>query len=128
MEKAFKYAFFTCTLAYVLAAILLIIFFAIEGINAKYIIKDLLTGLTLALSEFTWWGAFYYLALLVPWLGSSLVLVLLIYGFNGGAREGHYLVGSAYLFIILRCGWLTGGMRATSSFFYGPCLALDSDT
>ena len=93
MGKLFKYAFFTCTLAYLIAAILLVIFFAIEGISVDYIVRDLLTGLTLALSEFSWWGAFYYLSFLVPWLASSLVLVLLIYGFNGGARRRQLLGG-----------------------------------
>ena len=93
MGKLFKYAFFTCTLAYLIAAILLVIFFAIEGISVDYIVRDLLTGLTLVLSEFSWWGAFYYLSFLVPWLASSLVLVLLIYGFNGGARRRQLLGG-----------------------------------
>ena len=93
MGKILRYAFFTCTLAYLIAAILLVIFFAIEGISVDYIVRDLLTGLTLALSEFSWWGAFYYLSFLVPWLASSLVLVLLIYGFNGGARRRQLLGG-----------------------------------
>ena len=96
MGKTVRYSFLTCTIACLLAAILFIIIFAINGIDCKYIIKDLLTGLTLALSEFTWWGDFYYLAFLVPWISSSLVLILLIYGFDGGVRRRQLLGGLSF--------------------------------
>ena len=93
MGTIVRYAFFTCTLAYVVAVVLLVIFFVIEGISVDYVVRNLLTGLTLALSEFSWWGAFYYLSFLVPWLASFLVLVLLIYGFKGGAKRRQLLGG-----------------------------------
>ena len=95
MWKALRYAFFTGTLAYLMAAVLLIILFAIEGIDGYIIINNLMTGLTLMLSEFQWWGDLYYLAFLVPWLASSLVLVFLIIRFNRnrGVRRRRLLGG-----------------------------------
>ena len=109
MGKTVKYAFFTCTLAYLIAAILLFIF-SVEQTGWSRIDNDIGTflpsGLTLALSELKWWGDFYYLAILVPWLGSSLVLVLMIYLFRGEARRRRLLGGLsvfAYYIVI----WLS---------------------
>ena len=108
MGKIFKCAFFTCTLAYFLAAILPAVFFATWGrglsepiINAR----GMLSALTLMLSDFPWWGDFYYLAFLIPWLASSCVLTLLIYRFNGGARRRALFTGFS-IFVYYFAMWL----------------------
>ena len=105
MKKSFKYAFLTCTLAYVIGAVLLFIFFVVESRSGDYIVRDLMTGLTLMLSEFQWWGDFYYLAVLVPWLGSSLVMALLMIWLNRGAGHrrllGGFSIFAYYLAMIL---------------------------
>jgi len=108
MGKIFKWAFFTCTLAYFLAAIPLAAFFATWGrglsepiINAR----GMLSALTLMLSDFPWWGDFYYLAFLMPWLASSCVLTLLIYLFNGGARRRALFTGFS-IFVYYFAMWL----------------------
>lgn len=108
MEKTFKYAFFTCALAYFLAAIPLVVFFATWGRSSSETIiavKGVLIALTLMLSEYPWWGDFYYLAFLVPWLASSCVLILLIYGCNGGARRRALFTGCS-MFIYYFAMWL----------------------
>ena len=90
MGKAFKYGFTACTLAYLLGATtLLILFTTLFRGSYEFIvdIKGLLSTLTLMLSEFSWWGDFYYLTFLVPWLASSCMLTLLIYRSNEGARR-----------------------------------------
>jgi len=104
MGKTIRDALFTCTLAYVFAAILFVILFAIEGVNEEYVTKDIATGLTLALAEFSWWGEFYYLTVLIPWLFSSLVLMLLIYGFNGSVKRRRLFGGLSvftYYFVMV---------------------------
>jgi len=108
MGKIFKYAFLTSTLAYVIAAVLLFIF-SVEQTGWSRIDNDtvtiLLSGLTLALSESKWWGNLYYLAILVPWLGSTLVLVLLLRWFNREVRRrrlfGGFSIGVYYLAVWL---------------------------
>jgi hypothetical protein len=62
------------------------------------------SGLTLALSEFPWWGGYYYLSILVPWLGSSLLLVIMLYLFDKDAGRRRLLGGLslfAYFFSML---------------------------
>lgn len=109
MGKTVKYAFFTCTIAYLIAAVLLFIF-SIEQTGWNRIDNDIVTflpsGLTLALSELKWWGDFYYLAILVPWLGSTLVLVLLLHWFNGEAKRRRLLGGSS-ICVYYFAGWLS---------------------
>jgi len=108
MMKIFKYAFLTCTIAYFIAAVLLFIF-SIGQTGWSRIDNDagtfLLSILTLALSEFQWWGDFWYLAVLVPWLGSSLVMVLLMIWLNKGAGHrrllGGFSIFAYYLAMIL---------------------------
>jgi len=97
MGKTVRDSFFTCALAYGFAAILLVILLAIQGIRDEYITQNISTGLTLALSEFSWWGEFYYLTGFIPWLFSSLILMLLIYGFNGGIRRRQLFSGLSVL-------------------------------
>lgn len=108
MKKSFKYPFFNCTVAYFLAAILPAVFSATWGrglsepiINAR----GMLSALTLMLSDFPWWGDFYYLAFLVPWLASSCMLTLLIYRFNGGARRRALFTGFS-IFVYYFAMWL----------------------
>jgi hypothetical protein len=96
MGKTVKYAFFTCTLAYILAAIPAVIFFATWGRSSSeptIDVRGMLSALTLRLSEFVWWDGFYFLAFLVPWLASCCVLTLFIYRFNGGARRRELFSG-----------------------------------
>jgi len=88
MGKTVRYAFFTCTLAYLLIVIPLLVLFAtlFRGSYEPIVdIRGMLELLTLMLSGIL--GDFYYLAFLVPWLASSCVLTLLIYLFKGGARR-----------------------------------------
>jgi len=96
MGKTVKYAFFTCTLAYLIAAVLLFIF-SVAQTGWSRIDNDIVTflpsGLTLGLFEFKWWGGFYYLAILVPWLGSTVLLVLLLHWFKGEAKRRRLLGG-----------------------------------
>lgn len=100
MKKALRYGFITCTLAYLLIAIVLLVLFgtlfrgSYEGIVD---IRGMVSALTLMLSEFPWWGGFYYFAFLVPWLTSCSVLTLLIYFFNGGARKRALFTGFSML-------------------------------
>ena len=104
--KTVKYAFFTCTFAYLLAVTLLFIFFAEQAGWSRIdngIVTSSLSGLTLALSEFEWWGDFYYLAFLVPWLSSSLVMIFLMQQFKGGAGQRRIFGGLsifAYYFVM----------------------------
>jgi hypothetical protein len=100
MRKTIKYALFTCTLAYLIAAFLLFIF-SIHQTGWSRIDNDIVTflpdSLTLTLSESRWWGDFYYLAILVPWFGSTLVLNLLLHWFNKEARRRRLLGGLSIL-------------------------------
>ena len=108
MKKSFKYAFLTCTLAYILFVIPLLIIFAtlFRGSYEPMIdVRGFLSALTLMLSDFPWWGGFYYLAFLVPWLGSSCVLTLWIYSFNGGTRK-RTLLGGFSIFVYYFAMWL----------------------
>ncbi|MDP3880245.1 MAG: hypothetical protein Q8Q07_08105 [Dehalococcoidales bacterium] len=117
MRKRISYAFFTCTLAYVLAAIIIFIL-SVAQTGWERIDSDagtfLISALTLALSEFSWWGDFYYLAILVPWLSSALMLILLVYLFKGaGPRRvlGGLSIGAYYLamFLVFIINGLIGG-------------------
>jgi hypothetical protein len=101
MSKKLKYAFFTGTIAYAIAALLLFIFFAAQtgwGRSVNDIGLSLVSGLTLSLSEFGWWGDYYYLAFLVPWLGSTLVMALLLLWLKDRAVR-RYLAGGLSVFI-----------------------------
>ena len=96
MKKSFKLGFTTCTVAYLLIVIPLLVLFAtlFRGFYEPIVdIRGMLSFLTLMLSEFSWWGDFYYLAFLVPWLASSCMLTLLIYRFNGEARRRALFTG-----------------------------------
>ncbi|MFC1914202.1 hypothetical protein ACFLXF_02895 [Chloroflexota bacterium] len=88
IAKLAAYSLFVSILAYIMAAVLLVIFF-IQQMGWSSIdigiFSFLLNGLTLGLSAFDWWGGFYTIAGLVPWLGSALVLVLLLRFFRGGS-------------------------------------------
>ena len=105
-EKSFKYGFTTCTLAYLLVVIPLLVLFAtlFRGSYAPIVnVRSMLELLTLMLSEFV--GDFYYLAFLVPWLASSCVLTLSIYRFNGGARR-RVLFSGFSIFVYYFAMWL----------------------
>lgn len=102
MKKSFKYGFTTCTLAYLLVVIPLLVLFA-TLFRVSY--EPISSILTLMLSQFSWWGDFYYLAFLVPWLASSCVLTLLIYRFDGGGRKRALFSGFS-MFIYYFAMWL----------------------
>ena len=106
MTRNLKLAFLTSTLTYGIAAAILAIFFAASGFSGGYFGRDLVTGLTLMLSEFQWWVEVYYLAFIIPWLGSTLVLALLLYWFNGGTRRRR-LFGGLSIFIYYFAIWLS---------------------
>ena len=96
MKKAFKYSFITCTLAYILIALPSLILFAtlFRGLNEPIVdTVGFISSLTLMLSAFSWWGEFYYLAFLVPWLASTCILALLMNRFNRGLRSRALLSG-----------------------------------
>lgn len=127
MKKTIIYAFSTCTLAYALAAVLLFIFSVGQTGWSRidnYMVTFLASGLTLALSEFTWWGGLYYMAILVPWFGSTLVLVLLLLWFDGGARRiwifGGLSVFAYYLamFLVFIIGGLIHGWGDVGYLFF----------
>jgi len=66
----------------------------------------MLDFLTLGLSAFSWWGNFYYLAQLVPWVASSLILAVLFYCFgNGLGRRFPFSGLSISLYYLVM--WLT---------------------
>ncbi len=96
MRKILKYAFLTCTIAYVIIGVLLFILgYSLTGWSRidSDVWVFLLGSVTLVLSEFQFWGDLSYLAILVPWLGSSLVLALLIYRFDKTLKRRRLLAG-----------------------------------
>jgi Na+/H+ antiporter NhaC len=118
MGKIVRYALLTCTIAYFIAAVLLFIF-GFSQTGWSRIDSDtgtfLLSGLTLALSEFQGWGDFWYLAVLVPWVGSSLVLALLMYRFNGGTKRRRLFGGAsiAVYYVIMLLVFAIGRLAAS---------------
>ena len=81
MVKTIKYSLVTCFIAYVMGAIALFIFNMSElgwsGID-KQGAGFIVNMLTLGFADYPGWGDLWYLAVLVPWLGSSLVLALFL--------------------------------------------------
>jgi hypothetical protein len=81
MGKISRYVLVSCLIAYILAAIVMFLFALsqtgwsrVDSDTPKFIVDML----TLGLSNYTCWGDFWYLAALVPWLGSSLLLGLVL--------------------------------------------------
>jgi hypothetical protein len=79
MIKTIKYALLTSFIAYLLATIAMFFFSLsqsgwthVDGDNARF----MMDMVTLGLSNYPWWGSLWYLAVLVPWLFSALVLAL----------------------------------------------------
>ena len=79
MIKNIKYALLASFIAYLLATVAMYFFSLsqsgwshVNGDNAKF----MMDMVTLGLSNYTWWGAVWYLAVLVPWLFSAMVLAL----------------------------------------------------
>jgi len=107
MKKSFKYGFTTCTLAYLLIVIPRLVLFATLFRGSYEPIADIrgmLSFLTLMLSDFPWWGDFYYLAFLVPWLASCWILTRLTYRFNGGVRKRALFAGlSIFVYYFAMC-------------------------
>jgi hypothetical protein len=127
--KNVSYSFFICTLAYLIAAVILLLV-SVAQTGWSRIDTDtgkiLSSGLTLALSEFPWWGGFYYLAILVPWLGSSLLLVGMLYLFNKDATRRRLLGGLslfAYFFSMFLAFIVNGLISGWGDIAY-PLLCL----
>jgi hypothetical protein len=79
MQNNIKYALLASFIAYLLALIAMFFFSLsqsgwshVNGDNAKF----MMDMVTLGLSNYTFWGGVWYLAVLVPWLFSALVLAL----------------------------------------------------
>ncbi|MFH1647152.1 MAG: hypothetical protein ABID71_05675 [Chloroflexota bacterium] len=109
MGKTIRYAFITATLAYLAAAVLLTVFY-LEQTGWSRIDNEtgtfLISGLTLGLSELKWWGHFYPLAVLVPWLGSTLVLALLVRYLDGSVPRRR-IFGGVSISVYYLANWLS---------------------
>ena len=95
MTHNLKFAFITSTVTYAIAAAILAVFFAATGFSGGYFGRELVTGLTLMLSEFQWWGEVYYLAVIIPWLGSTLVMAVLLTAFTSDAGRRRLFGGTS---------------------------------
>jgi hypothetical protein len=107
MWKSAKYALVTGTIAYLMVGVLLFLF-GISQTGWSRIDSDagifMADSLTFMLSEFQGWGDFWYLAVLVPWLGSSLVLALLMHWLGREAKRRRLFGGAsiaAYYVVML---------------------------
>lgn len=104
--KILKYAFLTGTIAYFIAAVVIFILSVSQtGWSRIETGETIVSALTLGLSEFGWWGNFYYLAVLVPWLGSTLLLALLLFWLDGGEGRRR-LFGGLSIFAYYLAMWL----------------------
>jgi hypothetical protein len=108
MGKIIKYALLTSLIAYIMAALAACFFYHsqsgwshVDGDNVRFTVDML----TLGLSNYTGWGDFWYLAALIPWLGSSLVLGLVLKRFarTAGRRAlwGGLSVAIYYVAVLL---------------------------
>jgi hypothetical protein len=98
MWKTCRYALLTCTIAYVIIAIVLFLFgFAQTGWSRvdSDVGVFLLGSVTLVLSEFPFWGSFSGLAILVPWLGSTLLLMVFINLFADTLKKRRVFAGTS---------------------------------
>ena len=120
--KLVTYSLLVSILAYIMVAVLLALFyFQQTGWSSidEGIFFFLLHGLTLGLSGFDWLGDFYTIAVLVPWLSSTLVLVLLLHFFHGRAPRRRLFAGLSiciyyfanWLSLIIEKIVLYGGIR-----------------
>ncbi len=79
MMNNIKYALLASFIAYLLAMVAMFFFSlsqsgwrGVDGDNARF----MMDMVTLGLSNYTWWGGAWYLAVLVPFIFSALVLAL----------------------------------------------------
>ena len=108
MQSPIKYSFVTCAVAYLLVSLLAFVLFSTLFHGAYESIIDnrgMLGFLTLGLSDFSWWGNCYYLALPVPWITSSLVLIVLLYGI-GGRSTRRLIFSGLSIFVYYAAMWL----------------------
>jgi hypothetical protein len=97
-KRRTTYSFLVISIAYLLAAAVLTLFFIAQtgwGRIDNDILISLISGLTLGLSEFFWWGNVWYLAIIVPWLTSFLLLTFLLSRYNCKARRRSIFSGLA---------------------------------
>jgi len=108
MQRPFNHGLLTCAVAYFLALLLAFVLFSTLFRGSYESIVDtrgMLGFLTLGLSDFSWWNNFYYLALLVPWISSFLVLTMLLYRFGGGSGKRLIFSGLS-IFVYYSAMWL----------------------
>ncbi len=106
VRKSILYSLVACAYAYMMAAVIIFLF-GLAQTGWKQITGDfvyfIVNMLTLSLADFPWWGNVWYLAVLVPWLGSSLLFTLLLFRFNNSPRQRHLLGGGStaiYYFVM----------------------------
>jgi hypothetical protein len=96
MRKKILYALLTCFIAYWIALVVMFLI-SISQSGTSQIGKDNVTFMmditTLGLYGYSFWGGLSYLAILMPWLGSSLVLTLSLKEFNTTAGRRWQLGG-----------------------------------
>ncbi|MDD5703353.1 MAG: hypothetical protein PHU23_15060 [Dehalococcoidales bacterium] len=106
LARIIIHSFLIVTIAYLLVAVALVLYFIAQTGWSRLdndIFISLISGLTLGLSELTWWGNLWYLAVMVPWLGSLLLMVLLSSRFNNKAKQSRLFSGLAvfaYYFVM----------------------------
>lgn len=106
VNKYISYALVTCAVAYLIAAAVIFIF-GVAQTGFTRIDDDLgrfiVSLLTFSLSEFQYWNGYWYLAFLVPWLGSSLLFLILLVRFKTQPKRKPAFSGfsvSAYYFVM----------------------------
>ena len=116
------YALFVSILAYIMAAVLLAVFYVQQmGWNSidGGVLLFFINGLTLGLPGFKVFEDFYIATSLIPWLSSTLVLVLLLRFFHGGTPRRRLFAGlsicvfyfASWLALIIEKMVLYGGIR-----------------
>ena len=108
MKKTIGHALSTCTAAYLLIAVfVLIISIYLNGWSRidSDVGRSVVSLLTMVLSEFEGWGDFWYLAVLAPWLGSTLVMAIVAHRASGkaGRRQlwAGFSIGIYYVIMLL---------------------------
>jgi hypothetical protein len=96
MMKKIIYALLTCFIAYLIAVVVMFLISLTQS-GWSQLGSDNVTFMigivTLGLYGYSFWGGLGYLAILVPWLGSSLVLTLSLKRFNTTAGRRWQLGG-----------------------------------
>ena len=114
IKDSFKYGFTTCAVAYLLAALPALFVSAtfLRGLSEPLVdFREMFYILSFGLSDFSLWGNFYYLSIVVPWIVSSYILGLLVDRFDGGQGKKVLFSGigmSIYYVIMLMIFIISG--------------------